>query len=670
MPGNHEHSQHTFEKLGVEARDLHAWMDAPWARLGPDHRFLKHDPSDPPIWAVEKYPEGLARRIMEDHIELDDYNFLEELRKLELAELARSERDCVGKSVQVQVRGINRSHLLLDCVQNSFVEGDPIAIIDEGHVRSLGYLLTGEGYLTVVCRGFPEFAVGDHFNVCVDETIAHHLQLALIDRISRGVLTPGEEAVVGKVFGRVLNQRGLKERPRNFVSLDGKYQLDDSQVEVLESILGLREGEVLSVVGPPGSGKTEVIAKAAHELASRGERVLITSHTNRAVDNAVVKLPVDYTLRLGRPERVLRDVLRYTIGEKARSTLGTRLSDLEERVTEIRLSLGTLPRYGESLKETAQFEALRAELIELLKERSLIISEAREEQIGRARIIGSTLLNIASPPYERALFDTVLIDESSQVPLLLALVGMFRAKKWVLIGDHKQLLPIFRTLRNRELMSRLSSFCYFKDRYSDYSRWLSWHYRCNEGIIEFVKRYVYDNRIRIHPSCKDIKLVTNDSTPDYLSPMKPAVFIDVPGNEEAEGGSRLNRLETDLVHMILEGLEEQGIRAQDIGVISPYKAQVRVIRTRPRRRGVEVNTVDSYQGREKDVIIFSATSTMDLSFVEDVNRLNVAFTRARRKLIVIGNERAINSHESLLKRYVGYAAENSAYFRYAEGKIA
>ena len=87
MPGNYKHSQHTLEKLGCEASDLHTWMDEPWTRMGPDHRFLRHDHLEPPSWAVKKYGDDITRRIMEHHIELDNYDFLEELKKLASAKL-------------------------------------------------------------------------------------------------------------------------------------------------------------------------------------------------------------------------------------------------------------------------------------------------------------------------------------------------------------------------------------------------------------------------------------------------------------------------------------------------------------------------------------------------------------------------------------------------------
>jgi superfamily I DNA and/or RNA helicase len=205
------------------------------------------------------------------------------------------------------------------------------------------------------------------------------------------------------------------------------------------------------------------------------------------------------------------------------------------------------------------------------------------------------------------------------------------------------------------------------NRYRKFSQWLEWHYRCNDRIIEFSKRHIYDNKISIHPSCKSITLESNAT--GYLNREEPAVFIDVTGVEEYEGGSRLNDSETDLIVKILGDLDESKINPSEIGVISPYRAQCRAIKAKHGRSRVDVTTVDSFQGREKDVIIFSATSTRDLSFVEDANRINVAFTRARRKLIVVANERSVRGHASLLRKYIEYVGENNAYYSYNHGKI-
>ena len=309
-------------------------------------------------------------------------------------------------------------------------------------------------------------------------------------------------------------------------------------------------------------------------------------------------------------------------------------------------------------------------MFSLLRERGMLMARERENQLRKARVVGATIAYISHPLLSSERFDTVLIDESSQVPLFLALLAMLRAGKWVLIGDHNQLLPIFRTTKDKVLLRRLSSFCFFKERFKDSSRWLTWHHRCNPGIIDFPNRHVYNGKMKIHPSCSGITLnVKRESLPNYLRPDKPAVFIDVKGEESPDGGSRFNDEEIKAVGKILADLLEAGVPAGSVGVITPYRAQVKAIKSQLPRRGFEVNTVDSYQGREKEVIVFSATSTRGMGFVEDVNRLNVALTRPRRKLIVVGNQTSLSRYEGLLDKFVEETSSIGCLYEYSEGKV-
>jgi hypothetical protein len=104
--GNLEHSQHSLKMIGVEARELHEWMDRPWRQLGPDYRFLRHDPSDPPEWAVKRYGVETTRRVMEDHVKLDDHDFLAEMRGMLIRELEAVVRECIRRRVEARVKGV------------------------------------------------------------------------------------------------------------------------------------------------------------------------------------------------------------------------------------------------------------------------------------------------------------------------------------------------------------------------------------------------------------------------------------------------------------------------------------------------------------------------------------------------------------------------------------
>jgi superfamily I DNA and/or RNA helicase len=311
----------------------------------------------------------------------------------------------------------------------------------------------------------------------------------------------------------------------------------------------------------------------------------------------------------------------------------------------------------------------KSKLKELCEERNKMLLTESERLVKNARIIGSTLIKSQLPPLEGERFDIVLIDECSQASVTLALLGMVKAKKWVLIGDHKQLLPIFQTLdaNDKKLLEKLSVFCYMLEKYGSRAIWLRQHYRSNSEIIGFSQKYVYNGNITPAETCKSIRLelrVWPQNMP-FLNPSLPVVFLHVDGEEYVEvGGSRRNELEAEAVKSIVDALKRLNIKSKDIGVITPYRAQRDYIREILKDEGVEVNTVDSFQGREKDVIIFSVTSTKDMEFVEDENRLNVAFTRARKKLIVLGNVNSIKGCRGLLSNFIIYAKERGSLFDY------
>jgi superfamily I DNA and/or RNA helicase len=248
---------------------------------------------------------------------------------------------------------------------------------------------------------------------------------------------------------------------------------------------------------------------------------------------------------------------------------------------------------------------------------------------------------------------------------------MVRARKWVLVGDHYQLPPVFKTLEEAveqpEAVDPLSAFNrLIKLAGEERAVWLRTHYRSNPAIIRFASERVYEGKIAPHPSCGSIKLEIRPK--GYLSrildPEKPAVFVHVNGREQAEGRSRWNSEEVEVAKAIVRRLLELGVAKEGIGVITPYRAQ----RSRLGERlgeGIEVATVDAFQGREKDVIVFSATATeaSSVCFAESKRRLNVAFTRARKKLIVLANAEA--PWTGLMREYIEYAKSAGAYFSWS-----
>jgi superfamily I DNA and/or RNA helicase len=597
-------------------------------------------------------------------------NFMESLlRKERDEEKKRVERDkVVGKIIDV-----TEGTVTIDCGIPKFEEGDIVGYIERGRIEPLGVVLGGGLFITVALHKPLPLKEGQSLEICESEAlVGYDLQLELIGKMRRDELDEFEQRTITHLFGTSSLKSLRKVKPSDVLDVKERYSLDDFQLEAVEYALGLGEGEFLLIIGPPGTGKTRVIAKIAHELYKRGERVLIASHTNRAVDNALEILPVEISLRVGRPEKVI--IKPYLLSYKARTILGSKLKELEDEISNVKAEIYGLYQIRNEYERIGYWERYRTRLQyaknrlrRLCEERNLMLRGESEKLVKTASIIGSTLIKSHLPPLVDERFDMVLIDECSQASITLALLGMVKAKKWVLVGDHKQLLPIFQTLevKDRRAQEKLSAICYMLDKYKERAIWLRRHYRSNSEIIGFSSRYIYGGEISPVDACKEIKLNIKSYPKDmeFLDPNLPVVFLHVNGIESVRAdGSRLNEFEAKVAARIVKTLKDLGVKSEGIGVITPYRAQRDYIKELLKDDGVEVNTVDSFQGREKDVIVFTITSTRDMSFVEDENRLNVAFTRARRKLIVIGNANSIRREHKLLYTFLSYAKEKSGYF--------
>ncbi len=363
--------------------------------------------------------------------------------------------------------------------------------------------------------------------------------------------------------------------------------LDEWQRKAFIASKSLKENQFLLVLGPPGTGKTRFISKAAENLG----RVLVTAHTNRAVDNILENLKSDY-VRLG---------------------------------------------FTEKFRDFSEFVKMQRE---------------KKKKLSRARVVGATLMKCAMTPLPK--FDYVFVDEASQANVAEVIAAISLGKRVVFVGDPFQLPPVLRCRKPE----RFSAFSFFSS-LSGKCIWLRNHYRSNPKIIGFVSKHVYGNRIKPHPSCRGVRLEAKLN--GILSPEKPAVFVDVNGAEERVNSSKINRVEAEVCKRIVRELIENGV--DDVAVITPYVEQKKLIEC---LIDSEVDTVDAFQGREKDVIIFSTVSTRDLTFSSDFRRFNVAITRARKKLIVLANSRAFNNpknRKTLLYRYYLYAKGYLASFK-------
>ncbi|NHW88365.1 MAG: AAA family ATPase [Archaeoglobales archaeon] len=403
--------------------------------------------------------------------------------------------------------------------------------------------------------------------------------------------------------------------------------LDKWQKECYSAACSLEEGEILLVIGPPGSGKTTFIAESAKFL-SENERVWVTSNTNVAVDNVLEKL--EKAIRIGHPSKITDDAKKHS---------------LEARIL--------------SQIDFKNYEDFASRIANAYRE----IIRMQEEILKKGKItVGATILKGAMSVVRNFNFDTVIIDEASNTCLSTALIALEKAKKAVVVGDPYQLPPVYEI--NIPNSYKFSAFNHLYEKYRK-ALWLRKHYRCNSEIIYFSAKEIY-GRLEIDERCRNIKIPKIETTiPKIGDPMRPLVFIDCEGEERKVGSSKINEVEAEIVVEICDELVSV-LDENEVGIITPYVRQRELISQMLEDFGIgcEVSTVHSYQGREKEVIIYSITATKNFYFPSDKRLFNVALTRARSKFIAIGNAKNLEGKNLLLSRFLNYVKQRDGYLEW------
>jgi superfamily I DNA and/or RNA helicase len=431
-------------------------------------------------------------------------------------------------------------------------------------------------------------------------------------------------------------------------------RLNDPQREAVTRALAAEE--VFLVHGPPGTGKTEVLAAIAEQEVRRGGSVLACAASNAAVDNLVMRLlgrgldPV----RLGHPARVHPSLLEHTLEARAERHDRSRVAaDLSNEARALLRRADRAARQGRAADRFAEARQARAEAKRLFAEARSLARGAEDDILGRATVICATLTGLTWDRLRGRRFSLALCDEATQAVWPASVLALLLCDRAVLAGDQHQLPPtvisveaarggLARTLYERLLDAHGASI----------STMLQVQYRMHAAIMRFPNDQLYGSRLVAHPSVvghllKDLAGVRSEELTS-----SPLCFVDTAGkgwSEESPDGSesRRNPGEAERIVREIESLRSTGVRAEDIGVIAPYAAQVQLLRTLIPEDGIEIDTVDAFQGREKEAICVSLTRSNDsgeLGFLADVRRMNVALTRARRRLFVVGDSATIGGH--------------------------
>jgi superfamily I DNA and/or RNA helicase len=427
--------------------------------------------------------------------------------------------------------------------------------------------------------------------------------------------------------------------------------LDEWQRLAVRRALGAQDAALIH--GPPGTGKTTALVEVIRQAARSGLRVLAGAPSNIAVDNILERLLPDMdrglrVVRLGHPARTLEPLRRATLGalasgdpqaEEVRAWRAERERTLKRLSREGRRALAG-PERGRALAQ-ARFLEREIRSAEAEAERRLLLS---------AQVVLSTHGGI-SRRFLPGTFDLAALDEASQAVEPLSWIPLLRARKAVLAGDSKQLPP---TIRSPEAAPELgvTLFDRLQGRLPETMQTLlREQYRMNERLMEFPSHEFYSGSLLAHPSVKDQLALGLEGVKETDLTAHPLVFIDTAGTGWEESfdealQSRENPGEARLAMKILGELLEAGMRPRDLGLLSPYLAQVRALRTLA-PEGVEAGTVDGFQGREKEAVLVSLVRSNErgsVGFLGEVRRMNVAITRARRLLVLIGDSATLCRH--------------------------
>lgn len=426
--------------------------------------------------------------------------------------------------------------------------------------------------------------------------------------------------------------------------------LNESQKSAIRFAMAAEDIAVIH--GPPGTGKTTTVVELIKQAIRVEQKVLACAPSNTAVDNILERLADSggHVIRLGHPARVDEDLRQFTLDLSVQSHENMRI--VREMTKEAEQLYRKASRFTRARPERGARQEMRRDAKRLRSDARLLEQQAVEHLLERADVVCATT-TLDEELLAGHEFDLTIIDEACQCTEPACWVPIIRSQKLVLAGDHCQLPPtvISREAANQgfetSLLERLV------DHYgSMITRRLDVQYRMHRQIMEFSSQTFYDGILSAHESVAGHLL---HELPGFeLDPIseEPITFYDSAGADwdeelEPDGESRLNPSEGRLVLKKAKELQSAGLAPSQIAIIAPYAAQVRWLRQHASNPDLEIDTVDGFQGREKEAVVISLVRSNErgeIGFLGDTRRMNVALTRARRKLIVVGNSATIGGH--------------------------
>jgi hypothetical protein len=462
----------------------------------------------------------------------------------------------------------------------------------------------------------------------------------------------------------------LGKKPPEFAPDADITPLDSSlngpQIEAVRLALSARD--VALIHGPPGTGKTRTVVEVIRQAIARGERVLACAPSNLGVDNILERLIAadERVVRIGHPARVLPELRAHTLDLQVEDQQQVRVA--RKLVKEALALFRKAGRFTRAKPEPGARREMRDEAKQLLADARRLETQAVEHILDTAAVVCATTTAIDGDLLGARQFDLVVIDEACQSTEPGCWIPLLRANRVLLAGDHRQLPPTVLSQKAEAEGFGISLFERVMDLYGPrVSRRLTVQYRMHRDIMEFSSHEFYDGELVADADVAGHRLSgLIDDWPEELD--APVEFIDTAGagfDEELEpdGESRRNPREAELAARKLQRLFDTGLVPAQAALIAPYAAQVRLLRSLLRIEGLEIDSVDGFQGREKEAMILSLVRSNpkgEIGFLEDIRRTNVALTRARRKLIVIGDSSTLATHP-FYARLIEYCEGIGAY---------
>lgn len=572
-------------------------------------------------------------------------------------------RDYIGTGERLVIEIERRTHI---DQPHAFQSGKSVNVFSNGagkpekqHITGvINYVRDNAMVITLNGEELPEWIDDGQLGVDVmfDEMSYREMEHAL-----REVMKATDKRVA-QLRDILLGNAPLPPPAKDKLDTEGNSALNQSQQEAVALI---RQSDAVSFVhGPPGTGKTTTLVQAITLTAREEGQVLVCAPSNAAVDLLAEKLDEQglFVLRVGHPARVTEQTLSKTLDARiADHPHFQELRALRKRMEQAKSQAHKFKRHF-GFHEREQRRMLMDEAKALKADADLLEFHITNDLLVKSEVICATLVGSSHPILRGRKYKTVFIDEAGQALEPACWIPLLRTQRAVFAGDHQQLPPTIKS--NEAARAGLAVTLFEKGiaKHPDWSRMLTIQYRMNSAIMEFSSRYFYKDRLLAHPSVKSHRLRPH---------MEPVEFIDTAGcgyeeKQDRETLSRFNEEEAKLALSTAEKLiEEIGVNdwlseGITLGIITPYRAQADLLHKlaesshilEPLHKLITINTVDAFQGQERDAILISfvrSNTSGEVGFLGDIRRTNVAMTRARKKLIMIGDSATLGAHPFYLE---------------------